>query len=113
MNQALRKALLFGIGVYHLTREKVEEFISELQAEGTLTPEEGKKVVEEVLKRAESEGSRLSQEVEKAVRKAIKDFGIDQKAAAVKKEITKTQKKTSGKKPVAKKKPLRKDTKES
>jgi polyhydroxyalkanoate synthesis regulator phasin len=37
MKKLIRKAILFGMGVASLTREKIEEFVKELEKEGKVT----------------------------------------------------------------------------
>jgi len=104
MNPALRKAILFGVGVYHLSREKVESFVQELQKEGALSPQEGKKIVEEVVSNLDKEKDRFAKELDRVVRQAMTDLnmtGATQAKPAAK----------SAAKPAAKKAPAKKVTK--
>jgi polyhydroxyalkanoate synthesis regulator phasin len=71
MNEIIRKAILFGVGVYHLSREKVEKFIRELEKDGQITPEEGKKLVEEVISRLDVERAKLGGEIDRIVKQVL------------------------------------------
>lgn len=104
MNNTLRKALLFGIGVFHISREKVETFVQDLQKDGNLTPEEGKKVVDEVMKKAEAEGKKLTNEIDRVVREVLEENDVqvtETKTSSTKKgkrsSTKKSAKKSSGK----------------
>lgn len=82
ISEILRKMSLFGIGVFSLTKEKVEELSQEMVKKGELTQDEGKKFVQEVL----SEKEHQLKDVEKQVNDKVKDF-IDKSGVVTKKDI--------------------------
>lgn len=74
MTDIIRKAILFGVGVYHISREKLENFVSELEKDGALTPAEGKKVVEDVMKQVDQSKDKVASEVERVVKRVLTEI---------------------------------------
>ena len=62
-----------------MTREKVEGLVKDLEAEGALDPEEGRKLVEEVLSKGEERARDLSRQVRAEVKKALDEMDIEVK----------------------------------
>lgn len=62
---------MFGVGAWHLSKEKLEEFVEELREEGALNPEEGKQLVSEVMAEAEVKAKDLRRRVEEEVEKIM------------------------------------------
>ncbi|EKD35295.1 MAG: hypothetical protein ACD_75C01964G0020 [uncultured bacterium] len=71
MIDLIKKAVLTGIGIASLTREKVEEFSKELIDKGKLTEQEGEKFVQEMQKRAEESREALKNQTDKFVESAL------------------------------------------
>jgi polyhydroxyalkanoate synthesis regulator phasin len=71
MIDLIKKAVLTGIGVASLTREKVEDFSKELIVKGKLTEQEGEKFVKEMLSRAEESRESLKNQTENLVKNAV------------------------------------------
>ena len=55
MANMLEKALLMGLGVFTLTREKVSEAIDELVAEEEVEPEEAQRLADTLVAKGEKE----------------------------------------------------------
>ncbi len=84
-----RKAALLGIGVYALSKEKIEEFAQEMVKKGELNQEEGKKFVLEVL----SEKNRQCKEIEEKITSKVKDV-VENSGVASKKDVEELSDKT-------------------
>ena len=92
MNDFVRKAVLFGIGSVYYSKEKIEEFVKELQEDEGLNPAEGKKMVDEVLEKADAFRKEQEKQIEKVVKNAIDRLGL-----ATKNDLKKKTKKTAKK----------------
>ena len=97
MRKHLRKAVLFGMGVLSMTRDKIEEFVKELEKEGKITEKEGRKLVEDLLKDAKNK----QKEIMNTLRKETKRI-VDKSPLATKEDIKSLKKKPSPKKTVKK-----------
>lgn len=82
MLDIVKKSILFGLGTYDLTREKVEEFVERLKKEDKITPEEGRKLVDDVW----ADLSKDAKQYEKKTRALIKDI-LDELGVATKSDI--------------------------
>ena len=88
MSDILRKMGLFSIGVFSLTKEKVEELSRELIQKGDLTQEEGKKFVHDVL----AEKEKQVKDIESQVNTKVQEF-INKSGVVTKKDIQALEKK--------------------
>jgi polyhydroxyalkanoate synthesis regulator phasin len=61
----IEKALYLGLGVFSVTRERLEKVVNELMEKGEISREEAGQVVEDLIKRGEEE--------KKAIRKLIQE----------------------------------------
>lgn len=91
MNDIIKKSILFGLGTYEVTKEKVEEFVEKLKVEEKITPEEGKKLVEGVMTDLEKEGKEYRAKTKKLVQEVLEELGVATKAdiEALKKSLKK------------------------
>lgn len=71
MIDLLKKAVLTGIGVASLTKEKIEEVSQEFIVKGKLSEKEGEKFVGEMLARAEESKESLKKQVESTVESTL------------------------------------------
>lgn len=67
MIDLIKKAVLTGMGVASLTKEKIDEFSRELIEKGKLSEQEGEKFVLEMRKRAEDSKEALKNQTDKIV----------------------------------------------
>ena len=67
MIDLIKKAVLTGMGVASLTKDKIDEFSRELIEKGKLTEQEGEKFVQEMRKRAEESRDALMLQTDKIV----------------------------------------------
>jgi len=74
MTELWKKATLFGIGMWAITEEKIQDFTDELIENGEIRKEEGKKFVREVVdeqkKQREELENRITSRVQETFRKA-------------------------------------------
>ena len=88
MKRVIRKAILFGMGVTTLSKEKIEKFVKELEKEGELSGEEGKKLIKELVRDVDKKQKELSKNMKRHARGIIKKSPL-----ATKSDIKKLEKK--------------------
>ena len=67
MIDLIKKAVLTGMGVVSLTKEKIDEFSRELIEKGKLSEQEGEKFISEMWKRAEESKEAMKNQADKVV----------------------------------------------
>ena len=67
MIDLIKKAVLTGMGVAALTKEKIDEFSRELIDKGKLSEQEGEKFIYEMRKRAEESKESLKNQTDKMI----------------------------------------------
>jgi len=72
----VKKAMLLGLGVISLTKEKAEEAVDDLIKRGEVSREERFKMVDKLLKEAEKQEEELSGKISEIVQKAIAKIGL-------------------------------------
>ena len=75
----IKKAMLLGLGVISLTKEKAEELVDDLIKRGEVTREERFKMVDKLLKEAEKQERELVGKISETVQKVITDLGLPTK----------------------------------
>jgi polyhydroxyalkanoate synthesis regulator phasin len=75
----IKKAMLLGLGLFSLTKEKAEEFVDDLIKRGEVTREERFKVVDKLLEQAEKQERELVGKISETVQKVITDIGLPTK----------------------------------
>jgi polyhydroxyalkanoate synthesis regulator phasin len=76
MRDLIRKILLTSVGAALLTREKIEEVVSELINQGEISNEEGVGLTQEMVKRANAERKRLEFKVHEEIRRNMVNSGL-------------------------------------
>jgi len=103
MIDLIKKAVLTGVGVASLTKEKIEDLAKELIVKGKMSEQEGEKLIEEMLSRAEESRNSMKSQTESMVQNTIAKMqlarveDIERLKAEVEKlreEISSLQKKT-------------------
>jgi polyhydroxyalkanoate synthesis regulator phasin len=97
MDDLVRKALLFGIGVTALTKEKAEKFVKEIQKRENIDTEEGKKMVKQLVIVSEKKAKELAEIVNKHVTGTLAEAAKNSKITSLEKKL-KTKAKSSGRK---------------
>ncbi len=76
MIELMKKALLMGLGVASLTKEKIEEMSRDFIEQGKLTQQEGEKLVDELLAKAEESKQDLKKEIDNRVEEIITKMNL-------------------------------------
>ena len=71
MIDLIKKAVLTGVGVASLTKEKIEDLGKDLIVKGKMTEQEGEKLIEEMLSRAEESRQSMKSQTESLVQNTI------------------------------------------
>jgi polyhydroxyalkanoate synthesis regulator phasin len=87
MFDLMKKAMLAGVGLAAMTRDKVEEVVQELTEKGEMTEKEGKELVDELVKKSEKAKKDLEAKIEGMVEKVLGKMNL-----ATKDDIEKIEK---------------------
>ncbi len=71
MIDLIKKAVLTGVGIASLTKEKIEDLANELIEKGKMSEQEGEKLVQELLNRADESRESMKTQTENLVKKTI------------------------------------------
>lgn len=89
MMDTMKKLGLFGLGMYAITEEKIDEYVKELVESGDFNKEEGKKFVEDIIERQREQqedlADRISGKVQESFGKA--DLASKEEIEALRKKI--------------------------
>lgn len=88
MLDLFKKAVLMGLGVITLTKEKVEQIVDELIKKGELTEDERSKAVRDLLTKIEEQEKALNEKVSSVVKNSIEKLDLPSR-----KDIEKLEKK--------------------
>ncbi|MDI6615889.1 MAG: hypothetical protein QME27_04185 [Syntrophaceae bacterium] len=72
----IKKAMLLGLGLISLTKEKAEEIVDDLIKRGEVCREEKCKVVDKLLKESEKKEEELTGKINETVQKTITQIGL-------------------------------------
>ena len=72
----IKKAILTGVGLASMTKDKVEELAKELTEKGEITEKEGRELVDDLLKKSEQAKKDLETKIENAVEKVLGKMNI-------------------------------------
>ncbi len=75
----IKKAMLMGLGMINLTKEKAEELVDELIKRGEIAKEEKFKIVDRLLKQAQEQEKELMQKISEMVKKTVTEMGMPTK----------------------------------
>jgi len=71
-----RKAILTGVGLGLLAKDKIDEVVEKIREENKLTEEESRKLAQELLDQSEEARKNLEEEVKKTVGDALEKLDI-------------------------------------
>lgn len=91
----IRRAVLLGLGVISLTKEKAEEVVDDLVKRGEVASGERFKAVDTLLKEVDKQEKVLEQKIAGTVQKVVADMGLPTKKDL--EEIASTLKKIESK----------------
>ncbi len=98
MIDTIKKTMFMGLGLANITREKIEEVVSELKVQGAISESEGKKLVDEFLERKDKARSDMEKMIEAATEKAFERLNLARKSDVeeIKEMLTKIQERQKG-----------------
>ncbi|MEK6201187.1 MAG: hypothetical protein N2A40_02030 [Desulfobulbaceae bacterium] len=76
MIELIKKAMLTGLGVASLTKEKIEEIGRDFVEQGKLSQQEGEKLVEELLTKAEESKQEIKKQIEERIEEILKKMNL-------------------------------------
>ena len=71
-----RKAILTGVGLGLLAKDKIDEVVEKIREENKLTEEESRKLAQELLDQSEEARKNLEEEVKKTVGDALEKLDV-------------------------------------
>lgn len=91
MIDLVKKALLTGVGVAALTKDKIEEVAKDFIEKGKMTENEGRAFVDDLVSRSEESRIEFQKQIESRVQKVLEKMDLAQKSEvdALKLEIEK------------------------
>ncbi|WP_440953736.1 phasin family protein [Methanococcoides sp. FTZ1] len=89
MIDTMKKLGLFGLGLYAITEEKIDEYVKELVEKGDFNKEEGKKFVEDLLERQRQQQEDLEDRISAKVQEVFgkSDLASKEEIEALHKKI--------------------------
>lgn len=96
MIELVKKALLTGVGVAALSKEKIEDLAKEIVEKGKMTEQEGQKLVDQLLSSSEDARQDLQKQIEEKIQAVLDKMDLAKKSDldALKLEIEELQKKS-------------------
>ncbi|MBU0663130.1 MAG: hypothetical protein KJ990_01160 [Proteobacteria bacterium] len=76
MIELIKKAMLTGLGVASLTKEKIEEIGRDFVEQGKLSQQEGEKLVDEILAKVEEAKEDIRKQIEERVEEVVKKMNL-------------------------------------
>lgn len=80
MEDLFKKVIYTGVGLVSTTAEKIQTNIDELVKKGSLSEEEGKKVVEDLLENTESKKEEFEGKLKEMINNAISALNLPSKS---------------------------------
>jgi polyhydroxyalkanoate synthesis regulator phasin len=98
MEDILRKAKHFGLGVLDFTREKVEGLVGEMVKRGEVTEQEGPEVVSQIMEKAQEEREAFTEKLRAMVENLIARMNLAKAAdlEALERRVTELENKIQG-----------------
>ena len=88
MEDILKKAILFGVGVTTLSKDKAKSIVNDLRKKGYLNVKEGQKMVNDLLKQSAQTQKKVQEMVKEQIDKTLKMMPL-----ATKKDLQDLEKK--------------------
>ncbi|MDI6854357.1 MAG: polyhydroxyalkanoate synthesis regulator [Deltaproteobacteria bacterium] len=98
MEDILRKAKHFGLGVLDFTREKVESLVGEMVKRGEVSEQESPEVVAQIMEKAQAEKEAFTEKLRGMVESLIAKMNLAKAAdlEALEKRVTELENKMQG-----------------
>ena len=79
MIDLIRKTVLAGVGAMVMTREKIEESMSELVEKGRISAKDAKEVAEKIAEEGRKEFETVSDDMQKRIKEMLEQMGVGPK----------------------------------
>jgi polyhydroxyalkanoate synthesis regulator phasin len=76
MFDLLKKAILIGSGLAHLTTEKIDEMVQEFVKRGTLSEKEGKELAADLIERSKKIKKEFVEKVDKVIHETLQTLNL-------------------------------------
>jgi polyhydroxyalkanoate synthesis regulator phasin len=76
MNDLLKKALSFGVGVTIMSKEKIEAMVDELVKKGEVAPNESKELIHRLVEKGEAEQAQWKQMMREQLKSLLIELQI-------------------------------------
>lgn len=76
MLETIKRTFFTGLGVYSVTKDKVDSLVSELIEKGNVTEEEGRKLSVEMLKAVERSKTEIDKMIDNRISRAIEKMDL-------------------------------------
>ncbi|MBW6520804.1 MAG: phasin family protein [Desulfoarculaceae bacterium] len=80
MIELIKKAMLTGLGMASLTKDKIEEIGRDFIEQGKLSQQEGEKLMEELRARAEESKLEIKKQIEQRIEEILKKMDLVRKS---------------------------------
>lgn len=91
MGEMMKKMMLTGVGAVLFTKDRIEDMVSEMVHQGTISQEEGNSLMQELINKANQERSRMNQRVRTEIQSYMKGSGLvtETEVENLRQEVTK------------------------
>jgi polyhydroxyalkanoate synthesis regulator phasin len=76
----VKKLGLFGIGIYAMTEEKINEYVKELVENGEINKDEGKKFVKELIEKKNEQQEEIEEKISSKVKETVNKADLASKS---------------------------------
>lgn len=87
MRKTIRNAVLLGLGGYQYAKEGITKLVGDLEKEGKMTPEEGKKLIDDIVKQGKNQSEKQYGNIKETIQNIVNEMGL-----ATKKEVEELRK---------------------
>lgn len=90
MGEMMKKMLLTGVGAVLFTKDRIEDMVSEMVHQGTISQEEGNSLMQELINKANQERDRMNQRMRTEVQSYMKGSGLatETEVESLRQEVT-------------------------
>lgn len=98
MLESVKKAMYTGLGMASLTKEKLEELVTELAKKGELSEQEGKEIFAEVAAKTKEAKDKLESQVRQLVKESLAKMNLVSKEdlAALERKVAELEEEIKG-----------------
>lgn len=86
MKDLLEKFVNVGLGIFALSREKVEKMVDELAEKGEISKSEAQEMIQRIMEKGEEQKNELNEYISKQVEKVLAKLNVATKSDVVTEE---------------------------